>query len=129
MFITPWLAAGGGLLLAALLALASGGLIEPYWAGYHLLLSLLTALCYGFDKWAAQRDWRRVPERRLLLLDLLGGWPGGAAAQWLFHHKTRKHSYQQRFLMAAVLHLGALVVCWHWGPQPLMELLRATVSK
>lgn len=57
------------------------------------VLSLVSFLAYVRDKAAARNHARRIPEARLLTLDLLGGWPGGFAAQHLLRHKTRTVSY------------------------------------
>jgi uncharacterized membrane protein YsdA (DUF1294 family) len=49
---------------------------------------------YWMDKRSALADRRRVPENRLHLAGLLGGWPGALLAQQMFRHKTRKASFQ-----------------------------------
>lgn len=76
------------------------------------VLSPLTFLVYAWDKRAARRDLRRVPERTLLSLDLAGGWPGGALAQTTLRHKTRKLSYRIKFVAAAAINLGLWVIAW-----------------
>jgi len=38
--------------------------------------SLASFAAYGFDKRRAATGGRRVPERTLLVLALVGGWPG-----------------------------------------------------
>ena len=58
-------------------------------------LNAFTALLYGLDKIAARNGRRRIPENILHLLALLGGWPGAAVAQRLFHHKTGKRAFQR----------------------------------
>lgn len=45
---------------------------------------------YAADKWAASRSWRRTPERWLLIVAVLGGWPGALISQPLMNHKLRK---------------------------------------
>ncbi|MFK4835090.1 DUF1294 domain-containing protein [Microbacterium sp. ZW T2_14] len=60
-------------------------------------MSLVTFAAYGIDKSAARRSAGRVPEQTLLLLGLIGGWPGGLVAQQLFRHKTRKRSFRRAF--------------------------------
>lgn len=67
--------------------------------------SLLALLLYGWDKAAARRGARRVPEARLLLLGLLGGAPGALAGMLLFRHKTR----QPRFWCVNLLGLTWLL--------------------
>lgn len=54
------------------------------------VLSLLALVFYGWDKAAARRNARRVPESRLLLLGFLGGAPGALLGMFLFRHKTTR---------------------------------------
>lgn len=70
--------------------------------------SLVCFAAYGLDKSAARAGRRRTPERTLLLLGLIGGWPGGVLAQQCFRHKTSKHSFQIKFWLAVAINLGAL---------------------
>jgi uncharacterized membrane protein YsdA (DUF1294 family) len=59
--------------------------------------SLVTFTAYVIDKSAARRSAGRVSEQTLLLLGLVGGWPGAIIAQQLFRHKTRKRSFRRAF--------------------------------
>jgi uncharacterized membrane protein YsdA (DUF1294 family) len=59
----------------------------------YALVSLATLVAFGFDKFAARRGRRRVPEKTLHLLALLGGWPGALIAMPLVNHKRRKMSF------------------------------------
>ena len=68
------------------------------------VISVVTFVAYGLDKRAATRHSRRIPEKRLHLLALLGGWPGALVAQRLFKHKRRKRSFMTIFLLTIVLH-------------------------
>lgn len=72
-------------------------------------LSLITFAVYAIDKTAAARRGARVPEKTLLLLGLLGGWPGGLLAQLCLRHKTRKQPFRLRFWLTVLLHFGALI--------------------
>jgi uncharacterized membrane protein YsdA (DUF1294 family) len=76
----------------------------------YLLLVIGTSLwafvVYRLDKQLAQSGGRRIPENKLLLIALLGGWPGAFAAQRMFRHKTRKVSFQTAFWKTVVCHLG-----------------------
>ena len=72
--------------------------------------SVATFVAYGLDKRRAGRGGRRVSERTLHLLELVGGWPGALAGAATFRHKTAKTSY--RVVRGAIvgLHLAA----WGW---------------
>jgi uncharacterized membrane protein YsdA (DUF1294 family) len=54
------------------------------------VLSFVTFLVYAWDKSAARRGARRVPESRLLWLGFLGGAPGALLGMTLFRHKTTR---------------------------------------
>lgn len=78
-------------------------------AGY-LLLSMLALVMYRRDKAAALRRRRRISERSLHLVSLLGGWPGAWFAQVHFRHKSRKPGFRRMFWISV---LGnCLVVGW-----------------
>ncbi|MBD8538894.1 DUF1294 domain-containing protein [Frigoribacterium sp. CFBP 8751] len=71
--------------------------LAPWLVGGLVGVNALTALVYALDKSAARRGRRRTPERTLLLLGLLGGWPAALVAQQLLRHKTSKRSFQLAF--------------------------------
>lgn len=80
-------------------------------AVYHLIcINIITFIAYGTDKRAAIRgDWR-VPEANLHTLEFLGGWIGAFLAQKIFHHKTRKKSYQIMFWLMLILQSLAIYI-------------------
>ena len=65
----------------------------------------------GADKLYAKSGHRRVPEKRLFLLALLGGAPGGLLGMYAFRHKTRHPRFLLGFWALALLQLGALGYC------------------
>ena len=73
-------------------------------------LTLLTLLVYAWDKWRAKRGGRRVPEKTLHGLALLGGFAGAWAGMSLFRHKTQKPVFTIVCALAALLHAGL----WSW---------------
>jgi uncharacterized membrane protein YsdA (DUF1294 family)/cold shock CspA family protein len=74
----------------------------------YLASSVLTFIAYRQDKSAAENRQWRTQERTLHLLGLLGGWPGGLAAQNVLRHKSRKQSFQVEFWFTCVLNCTAL---------------------
>lgn len=81
----------------------------PVWLA---LLSVATLLLFGWDKLCATRRWRRIPERTLLLLILLGGCWGGWLGQTLFRHKTRKLRFWCVLILATMGHGYLLWARW-----------------
>jgi uncharacterized membrane protein YsdA (DUF1294 family) len=80
----------------------------------YLLLSVICFFAYAADKSAARRGQRRTPESRLLLLGLLGGWPGALLAQQFLRHKTRKQPFRTLFWCTVAVNLSLLVLlAWY----------------
>jgi uncharacterized membrane protein YsdA (DUF1294 family) len=76
----------------------------------YAALSLAAFLAYGWDKRRARTGGRRVPERTLHMLALLGGFPGAFAGMRVFRHKTRKVLFLAVLVLAAGLHAAL----WWW---------------
>lgn len=76
----------------------------------YALASAIAFATYGFDKRAARRGESRVPESRLHLMELAGGWPGALIAMQVFRHKRRKTRFLAVTLAIALLHVAA----WGW---------------
>ncbi len=76
----------------------------------YSLMSVVTAAVYLLDKRLAISGARRIPERTLHALELLGGWPGALVAQQLFRHKNRKPTFFLVTWLIAALHIAAWVL-------------------
>ena len=72
------------------------------------VLSLLLFCSMGADKRRARRGRYRIPEKRLFLLALLGGAPGGLLGMLAFRHKTRHWYFVVGFWGLTLLQLGGL---------------------
>lgn len=82
-------------------------------AGYLAAVDLAAFLTFGADKRRAKRPGaRRVPERTLFTLALLGGSLGALLGMHVFRHKTR-HWYFRLFLPLILLaQIATGVVLW-----------------
>lgn len=85
-------------------------------AGYAVM-SLLTLAILGFDKRRAANAERRIPERTLHMLELLGGWPGSLLGQQLFRHKRSKPAFFLVTWLIAILHAGCWFAWLRWRAQ------------
>lgn len=111
--------------LVVLLAVLSVGWRLPGWVwGGYAAASAVTFVLYHADKRAAQTGRWRVPESRLLLAGLLGGWPGAVIAQQTLRHKSAKASFRAAFWGSVVLNVGAVVVWAALGTEGWQALLR-----
>lgn len=76
------------------------------------LLCLTSAVMYWLDKRRAECNGQRIPESTLLVVDLLGGWPGGWWSQQRFRHKTQKTSFRIRYFLAIGGNLFLIYLLW-----------------
>ena len=74
----------------------------------YLVASAITFAVYALDKRAAVQGARRVSERTLHWLALVGGWPGALLAQRLLRHKTRKPFFRTMLWLTIGLHVVLL---------------------
>jgi uncharacterized membrane protein YsdA (DUF1294 family) len=102
----PLLVAAG--FLGAIAGVAAIGVLPMAALVLYLVASAVTFLMYALDKSAARDDRRRTRESTLLLLGVLGGWPGALAAQALLRHKSAKTSFQTAFWLTVAVNLLAI---------------------
>ncbi len=57
------------------------------------LMSLITFIAYGVDKYQSMKQKHRIKEHTLLILALLLGSPGAIMGAIVFNHKTQKLSF------------------------------------
>lgn len=82
-----------------------------------VLINLVTFFVFGLDKWKAKRkvkkeSVRRVPEKTLFLLAILGGSVGALLGMKVWHHKTLHRSF--RIGIPAILMLQILIPLGLW---------------
>ncbi len=61
-------------------------------AAYLVIVNIIGFVAMGSDKKRAIKDLRRIPEKTLFLLSIIGGSIGTLAGMYAFRHKT-KHWY------------------------------------
>jgi uncharacterized membrane protein YsdA (DUF1294 family) len=69
--------------------------------GYFVFINILTFFYFGIDKIKARGGKRRVSEKKLWILSLIGGSIGALLGMHYFRHKTKKISFQ--FILALVI--------------------------
>ena len=75
----------------------------------YAVMSVITFCVYGLDKFKAQKDLWRIPEKTLHILELCCGWPGALLAQRLLRHKSYKKGFCIVFWAMVVLNILFLV--------------------
>ncbi|MGQ0619849.1 MAG: DUF1294 domain-containing protein [Panacagrimonas sp.] len=71
-------------------------------------MSMIAYVLYAWDKVSAQGGRWRTQESTLLMVGLLGGWPGALIAQQTMRHKTAKKSFQAAFWISSMINVAAL---------------------
>ncbi|SMP39591.1 Uncharacterized membrane protein YsdA, DUF1294 family [Neorhodopirellula lusitana] len=90
-------------------------------AAETILASAITFVLYGWDKRLARLNGQnpnshsRISEQTLLIMSLIGGWPGGLIGSRVFRHKTVKQSYRASFYGVVGLHVGAVAALLYWN--------------
>ncbi len=83
----------------------------PDWLWIYLIVvNALAWLLCGWDKRAAIRHRRRVPERTLFFWGIIGGAFGFWIGMYCFHHKTRHRSFTIGMPIVWMIQAGLL--CW-----------------
>ena len=77
--------------------------------GWIGIMSIWAFAAMGYDKRQAKRKGRRIPEKNLWTLALLGGGIGAYFGMQSFRHKTRHTSFRVGFLILAILY-GVLIL-------------------
>lgn len=75
---------------------------------YFVLINIVTFFWFGIDKLKAQFGSRRIPEKLLFFLSLMGGSLGALGAMKFFRHKTKKSEFQIIFLLIFCLQVAVI---------------------
>lgn len=92
-------------------------------------VTLLAFGAMGIDKLQAIFGWRRISERNLLFMAMIGGGVGAKLGQIFFRHKTRKNpmrSRLQRRMLWSIFLFGVLIL--PVGRNAIGNLIHAVVA-
>ena len=89
----------------------------PILGACYSILSLYTFALYGIDKRRAVQGKYRIPEYRLLLPALLGGWTGAYFGSMTFRHKTAKKRFTFMLLLTVTGNvLATFILIYYFVP-------------
>ena len=75
---------------------------------YFITINIVTFFVYALDKYKAIKHHRRISEKSLFKLSLLGGFVGAYLSMNIFRHKVSKGSFMIRYYL--------IVLAWIiWG--------------
>jgi uncharacterized membrane protein YsdA (DUF1294 family)/cold shock CspA family protein len=75
----------------------------------YIVTSVAAYYAYKRDKEAAKFSTRRTNEWTLIVLGLIGGWPGALIARHRFRHKTKKVAFRIGYWLSVVANVAGLV--------------------
>ena len=78
--------------------------MESVAVSWIIFMSICAFAAMGYDKRQAKKKGRRVPEKNLWLLALIGGGIGAYIGMQMFRHKTRHTSFRIGFLLLAMIY-------------------------
>lgn len=77
---------------------------------YGIFINALAFAAFGEDKRRAEAGVWRISEAHLLMLALIGGWPGAKLGQKRFRHKTRKQPFATLLNSVGYMLAGAMLI-------------------
>lgn len=77
--------------------------------GFFIVMSIVSFFTMVHDKAAAKAHKRRVPERTLWNLAILGGGVGAYLGMILYRHKTKHMSFRIGFTLLAILQVALII--------------------
>jgi len=60
---------------------------------YLLIVNIVGFAIMGLDKYYAKHDMRRIPEKTLFMVAIVGGSIGSIVGMYTFRHKTKHKSF------------------------------------
>ena len=75
---------------------------------WYAAINFVLYFAMGIDKMKAKKNMRRIPEKTLFTMGLLGGAICGLISMGVYRHKTRKPKFYIVYFIGAALHIGIL---------------------
>ena len=72
---------------------------------YLLSINAISFILFGYDKFLAIKNKRRIPEKELFTVATIGGAFGGLFAILVFNHKISKAFFMWRFMFIFLLNV------------------------
>lgn len=72
---------------------------------YYLIINIITFVIFGLDKFLAVKNKRRISEKTLFILSLIGGCFLELLGMFTFRHKTKKIKFYIFNIIFSILHL------------------------
>ncbi len=72
---------------------------------YLLSINAISFVLFGYDKFLAIKNKRRIPEKELFTVATIGGAVGGMFAILVFKHKISKATFMWRFMFVFILNI------------------------
>ena len=86
---------------------------------YLFIINIFGFVSMGIDKFRAKRNTprkpvRRIPEKTLFLIALIGGSLGSIIGMWSFHHKTRHWYFRYGMPLILIIQLGIVTYVYNF---------------
>ena len=78
---------------------------------YSILgINMISFFVFAYDKLMAKMDRRRVSEKNLHFLTMIGGFVGSSLSMILFHHKVSKKTFFTKHLVIVLFWIIGIVI-------------------
>lgn len=91
--------------------------MPPWQQGVLIWIGLISAVAIivtAYDKYAAPRKKRRIPERTLLWLAAIGAAPAMWLTMYLIRHKTKKAKFMVGIPAIFLLEIALAIAIYRW---------------
>ncbi len=83
--------------------------MNKYFLIYLVLINLIGFIAFGIDKRKAKKHKRRVPEKRLIFIAIIGGSIGALLGMNVFHHKTLHKKFTIGIPLILILQIAIVI--------------------